>query len=99
MLVHSVFFWLKKSAPKGAAAKLVKECRTYLKTSTVRHLWAAPPAPTPDRPVIDATYDVGLTVVFDDLRGHDAYQEDPQHLKFIARNKALWQRVAVYDIQ
>jgi hypothetical protein len=99
MLVHTVFFWLKKSAPKTARAKLIKDCRSYLKTPTVRHLWAGPPAPTPDRPVIDATYDVGLTVVFDNLAAHDAYQEHPEHLKFIARNKAHWQRVVVYDVK
>jgi hypothetical protein len=99
MLVHTVFFWLKKSAPKAARAKLLKDCRTYLKTPSVRHLWVGAPARTPDRPVIDATYDVAITAVFDDLAAHDAYQEDPQHLKFIERNKAHWQRVVVYDAQ
>jgi len=99
MLVHSVFFWLRKSAPKSARAALIKDCLKYLKTPSVRHLWAGPPADTPERPVIDATYDVGLTVVFDDVKGHDAYQDHPDHLKFIERNKKHWQRVAVYDIQ
>jgi len=99
MLVHSVFFWLKKSAPKSARAALVKDCLKYLKTPSVKHLWAGPPAGTPERPVIDATYDVGLTVVFDDVKGHDAYQDHPDHLKFIERNKKHWQKVAVYDIE
>lgn len=100
MLVHTVFFWLKKSAPGGARDQLVKDCHAYLKTSTVKHLWAGPPSTkTPHRDVVDATYDVGLTVVFDDAAGHDAYQDDPRHKEFIERNKAHWQRVVVYDVQ
>lgn len=99
MLIHTVFFWLRKSAPKSARAALVKDCLKYLKTPTVTHLWAGPPAPTAERPVIDATYDVGLTVVFDDLKGHDAYQDHPDHKTFIERNKKHWQKVAVYDVQ
>jgi hypothetical protein len=99
MLVHTVFFWLKKGAPKSAAKALVADCRKYLQTPTVRHLWAAPPARTPVRDVVDATYDVGLTVVFDDVAGHDAYQEHPDHKAFIARNKKHWLRVVVYDVQ
>ena len=99
MLIHTVFFWLRKSSPASARRALVKDCLKYLKTPTVRHLWAGAPAATPDRPVIDATYDVGLTVVFDSLKDHDAYQEHPDHLKFIARNKKHWQKVAVYDVE
>ena len=99
MLIHTVFFWLKKSAPKSARAALLKDCKAYLKTPSVRRLWAGPPAPTPARPVINATYDVGITVVFDGLAGHDAYQEHPRHLKFIERNKQHWRKVAVYDVQ
>jgi hypothetical protein len=99
MLVHTVFFWLKKSAPPGAADQLAADCLKYLKTSTVAHLWAGPPAKTPQRDVVDATYDVGLTVVFKSVADHDAYQEHPDHKTFIERNKAHWQRVVVYDVQ
>jgi hypothetical protein len=97
MLVHTVFFWLKKSAPKSAARRLADDCRRLLRTPSVAELWAGPPASTPARDVIDSTYDVGLTVVFRSVADHDAYQEHPDHRKFIARNKKHWQRVVVYD--
>jgi hypothetical protein len=97
MLVHTVFFWLKKSAPKAAARRLAADCRRYLLTPTVLQLWAGPPAATPARDVVDATYHVGLTVLFRNVADHDAYQAHPDHKKFIARHKKRLQRVVVYD--
>src|SRR5580765_1159495 len=98
MLVHTVFFWLKDSAPAGERERVAASCRELLaKIPTVRHLWAGAPAQTPKRDVIDASYDVGLTVILDDLPAHDVYQEHPLHLEFIARHKPNWKRVQVYD--
>jgi hypothetical protein len=99
MLVHTVFFWMKKNAPKGAAKQTVQDALKYLKTPTVKQLWAGPPAKTAARDVINSTYDVGLTVTFDSVADHDAYQEDPQHQVFIRRNKKNWLRVEVFDFQ
>ena len=99
MLVHTVFFWMKKNAPKGAAKRTIQDAMTYLATPTVKHLWAGPPAKTEIRPVVNATFDAGLTVIFDTIADHDAYQEDPQHQVFIQRNKKNWLRVEVYDSQ
>lgn len=99
MLVHTVFFWMKKNAPKGAAKQTMKDALKYLKTPTVKHLWAGMPAKTEARDVINATYDVGITVTFDSIADHDAYQEDPEHHVFIKRNKKNWLRVEVFDFQ
>ncbi|HXX92732.1 MAG TPA: Dabb family protein [Planctomycetota bacterium] len=99
MIVHTVFFWMKKGAPKDAAKRTIHDAIKYLKTPTVRHLWAGPPAKTPPRDVVNSTYDVGLTVIFDDVQAHDAYQDDPQHQVFIKRNKKNWLRVEVYDAE
>lgn len=99
MLVHTVFFWMKKNAPKSAAKQTIQDAKKYLQTASVKQLWVGPPAKTEERPVINATYDVGLTVVFDSIADHDDYQEDPQHLVFIKRNKKHWLRVEVFDFQ
>src|SRR6476660_8000472 len=59
MLIHTVFFWLKDSAPLGERQRLVEGCMALLgKIPAVRHIWAGPPANTPKREVIDDTYDV-----------------------------------------
>ena len=99
MLVHTVFFWMKKNAPKDAAKQTIHDALKYLNTSTVKHIWAGPPARTEERDVVNATFDAGLTVIFDSVADHDAYQEDPQHQVFIKRNKKNWLRVEVYDFQ
>ena len=99
MLIHTVFFWMKKNAPKSAAQQTMKDALKYLKTPTVQHLWAGLPAKTEARDVINATYDVGLTVTFASVADHDAYQEDPEHQVFIKRNKKNWLRVEVFDFQ
>jgi hypothetical protein len=97
MFVHTVFFWLNEGTPASAVEQLVHDCRTVLKeVPTVQQLWAGLPANTP-REVVDNSYGVGLTVIFDDRAGHDVYQDHPLHLQFIERNRAHWQRVQVYD--
>jgi hypothetical protein len=98
MLVHTVFFWLKKNSRAGERERLIQGCHQLLgKIPTVQHLWAGAPASTPARDVIDATYDVGLTVALEDMKAHDIYQEHPLHKEFIAKHKEYWDRVRIYD--
>lgn len=100
MVVHTVFFWLKPGSPADAKNKLIADCLKYLGgVPTVRHIFAGPPANTPRREIVDASFDVGLTAVFDDIPGHDVYQEHPLHKEFIARNKEHWDRVQIYDYE
>jgi hypothetical protein len=97
MFVHTVYFWLHEGTSDEARAQLVQDCRTLLsQVPTVRQVWAGPPAGTP-RDVVDNSYGCGLTVLFDDVAGHDVYQDHPLHYDFIERNQAIWQRVQVYD--
>jgi hypothetical protein len=98
MLVHTVYFWLKENSPPGERKRLAESCMQLLaKIPTVKQIWTGSPAATPKREVIDASYDVGLTVVLEDLPAHDIYQEHPLHKEFIARHKEHWKRVQIYD--
>ena len=63
-----------------------------------RHLLGTP-AQTPDRPVVDNTYDCALTVVLNNLEEHDQYQDDPIHLEFIKNCSHLWEKVKIFDAQ
>lgn len=76
---------------------LLADCDQLLrKVPSVRQLHAGKPAMTP-RDVVDNSYDVGLCVIYDDKAGHDLYQEHPLHKEFIAKHKAHWKRVQIYD--
>ena len=97
MFIHTVYFWMKPEATDAQRDQLIADAKHYLgQIPTVRHLWAGVPAMTP-REVVDNSYGVGLTVVLDDSAGHDVYQVHELHLEFIARNKANWTRVQIYD--
>jgi hypothetical protein len=99
MFIHTVYFWMKPGSTDAARDQLVADAKHYLGgIPTVRHLWAGVPAMTP-REVVDNSYSVGLTVVLDDSAGHDVYQVHELHLEFIARNKAHWDRVQIYDFK
>lgn len=97
MLVHQVRFYLRPDLPAERRAALRAGLETLRGIPTVRQLFIGSPAPVPARPVIDTEYAFALTVLFDDLAGHDAYQTHPLHLQFLADHKASWTRVAVVD--
>ena len=97
MFTHVVLFWLNETAPQGEADRIVASCRELLgKIPGVRFIESGRPAMTP-RPVVDNSYDAGLCVILDDGAAHDVYQDHPLHKEFIARHKAHWKRVQVYD--
>ena len=97
MFVHCVYFWLKPGTPAEERRLLLNDCEDILsEIPTVRHIWSGMPADRP-RDVVDSSYDVGLCVVFDDVKGHDVYQTHPKHDEFINRHKQHWKRVQIYD--
>jgi hypothetical protein len=96
MFVHSVYFWLKDTASATNLASFRAGVETLRNIETVKAMYVGVPAPT-DRPVIDRSYTVALTVGFDDLAGHDAYQEHAIHLDFVKAYGDRWERVQIYD--
>lgn len=97
MLVHSVYFWLRKDL----SAQDIVEFRAGLESlrgiAAARAVHVGTPADTPHRPVIDCSYSVGLVVLLDGMDAHDAYQQDPLHQAFLARFARHWERVQIYD--
>jgi hypothetical protein len=99
MLIHTVFFWLK---PELTAAQRAEFRRGVESLAAIKHaaeVHVGAPAATQDRPVVDKTFAVGLTVICRDLAAHEAYQVDPIHLAFVARFNRYWTRVQIYDAE
>jgi hypothetical protein len=97
LLAHNVFFTLHQSSSSGRA-KLVEACKKYLTGHPGTVFFACGELePTLQRPVNDRGFDVGLHIIFATKADHDAYQEHPRHLQFIAENKADWKQVRVFD--
>ena len=50
-----------------------------------------------DRPVIDDSYSIGLSIVLRDAKALERYLIDPIHQKFLNEFGAYWLRAKVYD--
>lgn len=96
--VHTVIFFVKDDAPKGAIDAMIDDAHGLLtKIPTVRDLKIGRPAKqsTPEVSVKD--YQVGLVVLFDDFDGLDKYLKHPQHDEYVNRHLKHMNKVVVYD--
>jgi len=97
MLVHSVYFWLKPDLSEDARAAFRLGLESLAGIDGAAAVYIGTPAATAERPVVERSYDYGLTVVVPDVAGHDAYQADPIHQAFVERFKPYWTRIMVTD--
>ena len=97
MLVHNVYFWLKEGLSDEEKAQFRAGVETLAEIQSSTQTFIGGPACTEPRPIIDRSYDLGLTVVLQDVSAHDEYQVDPIHLKFVDECGHLWERVQIYD--
>ena len=99
MLIHTVLFWLK---PELSGAQRADFRRGVESLAAIKHavqVYVGSPAATPDRPVVDKTFAVALTVICRGVDAHEAYQVDPIHLAFVAKFSSYWSRVQIYDAE
>ena len=96
MHIHTVLFWLTPEADRTAFMAAIEG---LTRMDEVQTGYIGVPAATGSRRVVDDSYDAGLTLIFDDLAAHDAYQTAPAHTEFVAANQDNWTRVQVYDLQ
>ena len=98
MLVHSVFFWLKQDLSEGERTEFLAGLESLKGITATEVVYVGTPADTPDRPVIDTSYDYAITALLSDMAAHDAYQVDPLHKAFLANFASKWDKVVIYDI-
>ena len=96
---HHVYFWLKdefKTAENCAAFE--KALDELLKVGEISGgLWGKSAA-TPERSVTDKSFDYALSVTFDSIEKHNAYQVHPDHDVFVDAYKSWWEQVRIMDI-
>lgn len=97
MLVHNVFFWLNEDLDCARIEAFREGLETLRGIEAAEAVYVGVPAPTQPRPVIDNSYTFGLTVLFKDMAGHDAYQVHPLHKAFLKEFASCWERVQIYD--
>jgi hypothetical protein len=94
--VHTVYFWLKNPDSQADKAALEAGIQTLLAIDAIKTAYIGSPAET-RRPVIDHSYSVSVTFVFNSQAEQDVYQAHPIHLKFVETCSQLWERVQIYD--
>jgi len=97
MLIHSVFFWLKPETTAAQREAMQQGLESLRGIKSADLLYYGIPAGMEARPVRDSSYAFGLTVVFNNVAAHDAYQVDPLHEAFNQNFRPLWARVQIYD--
>ena len=97
MLVHNVFFFLRKDLDGAELTefRMGLESLKSIKHAEAVHIGS--PAAVPERPVLVTNYDFSLTVLLKDVAAHNAYQADPIHQTFLETHKEKWKKVKVYD--
>lgn len=98
MIIHSVFFWLRKNLTSAERAMFDSEVRRLAEISYLERGYVGTPAPTQERPVTDHSFDYSACLCFKSMEDHDFYQgECEEHTRFVKVCKPLWERVVIYD--
>lgn len=97
---HHVHFWLKEERQNPEDRSTFESALAGLLEipGIQRGIWGTP-APVEPRPVLDASWDYALSLVFETVLQHDVYQIHPDHKSFIESYREWWARVEVRDIQ
>jgi hypothetical protein len=99
MIIHTVFFWLRKDITADERALFDAEVRRLGQISYLERGYVGTPAPTESRPVTDHSFSYAIALHFKSLEDHDFYQaECPEHARFVTACKPLWERVVIYDV-
>lgn len=98
MLAHHVLFWLKADTTADQKAAFKKGLESLEGIESVKTFHIGTPAPI-DRAVVDTTYSFSLTIIFDDMAGHDVYQVHTLHQAFLDQFRVLFEKVVIYDAE
>lgn len=98
MFVHSVYFWLNDDLSDDQRERFRRDLEMLIGIETIECGFVGTPADT-NGTVIDRSWDLALTVVFQDKAGHDEYAEHPDHEAFVDRYNSWWKKILVYDAE
>lgn len=99
MFIHSAIFWLRKDITAAERATFDSEVRRLARIPYLERGYVGTPAETERRPVTDHSFDFATSLHFKSLEDHEFYQTKcPDHARFVAACKTLWDRVVIYDV-
>jgi len=97
MIGHMVYFKLKDGSPE-ARQKFLDSCDKLLSTHEGTVFYSAGVVADGFKgEANDRDWDIALHLVFINKAAHDKYQVHPDHKKFVSDNKAVMDKVRVFD--
>ncbi|WP_443943898.1 Dabb family protein [Pedobacter sp. AW1-32] len=97
LIVHSVYFWLKKGISASDEREFLKYFDLLKKIPGAKSLQFGKAAATTPRPVTDNTFNYNLIITFDSLKAIKIYETHPDHLRGAKEFEKYWDRVQVRD--
>jgi len=99
MFSHVVIFWTQPEKP-NAADELIAGANQYLRNVPgIVNFHVGKMVPS-QRPVVDQSYQVALSIQFESKAAQDAYQDHPLHLEFVEKSfKPNCAKVVVFDFE
>lgn len=95
---HVVLIWLKRPG-NAADRQAILSASNDLRTIPGIQFLDAGTALASDRPIVDDSFDVGLTMRFDSAQSLHSYETNPLHVKKVTEVlKPLAKKFVVYDI-
>ena len=96
-VTHVVVFWLKDHGNAAQRAKIIETSESFRNIPGVLSVQAGQCLPS-QRPIVDSTFDVALTMEFASKAAMQKYLDDPRH-KAASDGvlKPLVKKIAVYD--
>ena len=98
MISHHVLFWLKADITSDQKTAFRKSLETLKNIDAAKFFHVGTPAPI-ERAVVDTTYTFSLFLAFDDLHGHNTYQNHTLHQAFLSEFNVFFERVVIYDAE
>jgi len=96
---HHVYFWLKDERQNSADRAVFEMALAgFFEMDLVAGGRWAVPAKVEIRPVVDQSWDYALSMQFDTMEDHDAYQVHPDHKRFLESYREWWAKVLVMDL-
>ena len=97
MFIHIVLFHLKIGLSTKEISEFEKGLESLKAIDSIRAIYIGTPSETKYRPVVRDDYNYNLTIHFNNIDEHDAYQLDPLHKTFVDKFSAYWQRIEIID--
>ncbi|MEN9358979.1 MAG: hypothetical protein RL095_514 [Verrucomicrobiota bacterium] len=95
---HLVFCWLNQPGNEAGRQRLIATAKELADLPGVLSVRAGTAVPS-ERPIVDASFDVGIAIRFDSVASMQAYLTHPRHQEAVKTVlKPLTRKVLVYDI-